>query len=134
MINVIEEYAKKFSSSSLPTPVMSDFVTFINKCGALKPEDCADIKSEEAGITQESVKRTFDLFGHGNTTGVFQFAGSGMRNLLRKIRPSSLEDLSAAVALFRPGPLKSGITNDYIRAKNRKAVVKKIPGKSFRSP
>lgn len=131
MIKEIEEEAKKFSSSSLPTPVMSDFVTFINKCGALKPEDCADIKSEEAGITQESVKRTFDLFGHGNTTGVFQFAGSGMRNLLRKIRPSSLEDLSAAVALFRPGPLNSGITNDYIRAKNRKAVGEENPGKSF---
>lgn len=122
MIKEIESEAAKFSSKSCPTPSMSDFVRFINTCGDLNADNCAKIEVEKSGITQESLHRTFDFFASGNTTGVFQFASSGMRNLLRRIRPQTLEDLSSAVALFRPGPLASGITEEYIAAGRAKGL------------
>lgn len=127
MIKEIELESAKFSSKDCITPTMNDFVKFINTCGNLKSEDCANIDIEKSGITQESLKRTFDFFAEGNTTGVFQFASSGMRNLLRRTRPQTIEDLSAAVALYRPGPLASGITAEYIAAGNSysKGPVKK---------
>lgn len=50
-------------------------------------------------------KKTFALLAKGDTTGVFQFEGSGMKDSLRKMRPSRIEDLMALSALFRPGPM-----------------------------
>lgn len=119
MIKEIEEETQKYATAGHPSPVMKDFVRFINSYGNKQPGDCNDLKLEaETGISCDSIKKTFELFDSGNTTGVFQFASSGMRNLLRKIRPHTIEDLSAAVALFRPGPLGSGITDDYIATGN----------------
>ena len=53
-------------------------------------------------------KATFDLFAQGNTVGVFQFESSGMQKYLKELHPSSIEDLIAMNALYRPGPM------DYI--------------------
>lgn len=50
-------------------------------------------------------EKTFSLFQHGDTTGVFQFESAGMREALRLIRPSTFEDLYAINALYRPGPM-----------------------------
>ena len=50
-------------------------------------------------------ERTFAMLARGDTAGVFQFEGAGMRDVLRQMRPDRLEDLIAAVALFRPGPM-----------------------------
>ncbi len=49
--------------------------------------------------------RTYAMLGRGDTGGVFQFEGAGMRDVLRQMRPDRLEDLTAAVALYRPGPM-----------------------------
>jgi DNA polymerase-3 subunit alpha len=63
-------------------------------------------------------KQTFDLFQSGNTDGVFQFESPGMKDLLRNFRPESFRDLIALNALYRPGPLKSGMTDEFIHRKN----------------
>ena len=68
--------------------------------------------------------KTYELFGDGQTYGVFQFESSGMRDLLRKAKPERLDDLIALNALYRPGPLKSGMVDDYIARKQGKTEVK----------
>jgi DNA polymerase III subunit alpha len=72
--------------------------------------------------------KTFDLFCDGQTMGVFQFESSGMRDILRKAKPRKLEDLIALNALYRPGPLKSGLVEDFIARKHgRVAVTYELP-------
>ncbi len=68
--------------------------------------------------------KTYQLFAEGQTYGVFQFESSGMRELLRKAKPERLDDLIALNALYRPGPLKSGMVDDYISRKQGKTEVK----------
>lgn len=60
---------------------------------------------------------TYTLLSSGRTTGVFQLESSGMRNLLGRIKPESFEDLIAILALYRPGPLESGMVDDFIKRK-----------------
>ena len=62
--------------------------------------------------------KTYQLFGNGQTHGVFQFESSGMRDTLRKAKPQCLEDLIALNALYRPGPLRGGVVDDYIARKH----------------
>ena len=69
-------------------------------------------------------RKTYQLFCDGQTYGVFQFESSGMRELLRKAKPERLDDLIALNALYRPGPLKSGMVDDYISRKQGKTEVK----------
>ncbi|NIR75171.1 MAG: DNA polymerase III subunit alpha, partial [Gammaproteobacteria bacterium] len=62
--------------------------------------------------------RTYRLLGRGDTTGVFQLESGGMRRLLTDLKPSSFEDIVAILALYRPGPLGSGMTDYFVRRKN----------------
>ncbi|MEW6182052.1 MAG: DNA polymerase III subunit alpha [Bacillota bacterium] len=66
---------------------------------------------------------TYKLLCRGETAGVFQLESSGMRNILRELKPSVFEDLIALVALYRPGPLGSGMVEDFIRRKHGKTLV-----------
>ncbi len=66
---------------------------------------------------------SYQLFQEGQTYGIFQFESSGMRDILRKARPHRLDDLIAMNALYRPGPLKSGMVDDYIARKAGKSEV-----------
>src|ERR671910_202577 len=68
--------------------------------------------------------KTFQLFSEGAAYGVFQFESSGMRELLRKAKPERLDDLIALNALYRPGPLKSGMVDDFIARKQGRTEVK----------
>lgn len=61
---------------------------------------------------------TFAVFQAGNTDGVFQFESPGMKDLLRNFKPTEFRDLIALNALYRPGPLKTGMTDEYIHRKN----------------
>ena len=60
---------------------------------------------------------TYGLLASGRTTGIFQLESPGMRNLLVKIKPECFEDLIAILALYRPGPLESGMVDDFIKRK-----------------
>ena len=66
---------------------------------------------------------TYELIRSGATTGVFQLESRGMRELVRGLKPSRFEDVAALVALFRPGPLKSGMVEDFIERKEGRAAV-----------
>ncbi|MCL4523424.1 MAG: DNA polymerase III subunit alpha [Acidobacteria bacterium] len=61
--------------------------------------------------------KTFQLFGRGETSGIFQFESHGMRDILRRYQPSRLEDLTALNALYRPGPIQGGMIDDFIKRK-----------------
>src|SRR5438094_1848016 len=67
--------------------------------------------------------KTYQIFQDGQTYGVFQFESSGMRDILRKARPQRLDDLIALNALYRPGPLRSGMVDDFIARKQGKTEV-----------
>lgn len=69
-------------------------------------------------------EKTFQLFQAGNTDGVFQFESSGMKDLLRRYKPENFRDLIALNALYRPGPLQSGMTEDFIRCKHNPDRIK----------
>lgn len=60
----------------------------------------------------------YALLRAGKTTGIFQFESPGMRQLLVQMRPNRIEDLTAAAALYRPGPLDAGMVDDYIARRN----------------
>ncbi len=62
--------------------------------------------------------QTYALFCRGDTVGIFQFESSGMTDYLRKLQPEVLEDLIAMNALYRPGPLGSGMIEDFIERKH----------------
>jgi len=68
--------------------------------------------------------KTYQIFQDGQTYGIFQFESSGMRDILRKAKPQTIEDLIALNALYRPGPLRSGMVDDYIARKGGKVEVK----------
>jgi len=69
-------------------------------------------------------KQTYDLLSSGNTTGIFQLESAGMRDLLVKMTPDRFEDLIAIVALYRPGPIGSGMIDEFIKRKKGKIPVK----------
>ena len=75
---------------------------------------------------------TYALFAAARTDGVFQFESSGMKDILRKLKPDRFDDLIALNALFRPGPIGSGMIDDYIeRRHGRKPIeyiVKELEG------
>lgn len=63
-------------------------------------------------------KATFDNISQGNTAGVFQFEGSGVTEIMVKLKPNKFEDLIAVNALYRPGPLGSGMVDDFIAGRH----------------
>ena len=63
-------------------------------------------------------KPTFDMLTKGETIGVFQLESQGMMNLVKRLKPDVFEDLGALVALFRPGPLGSGMVDDFVARKH----------------
>jgi DNA polymerase-3 subunit alpha len=83
-----------------------------------------DLVAEKIGrtMTPEEIPyddvKTYQLLSAGDTIGVFQFESSGMRGLLKLMRPSVFEDIVAATALYRPGPLGAGMEKDFIDRKH----------------
>ncbi|MEE8317876.1 MAG: DNA polymerase III subunit alpha, partial [Candidatus Omnitrophota bacterium] len=74
-----------------------------------------DLKIEDISI--DDVK-TFRLLDKAQTMGIFQLESSGMRDLLKKLRPERFEDIVALVALYRPGPIGSGMLDDFMKRKH----------------
>jgi DNA polymerase-3 subunit alpha len=68
--------------------------------------------------------KTYQIFQEAQTYGIFQFESSGMRDILRKAKPQRLDDLIALNALYRPGPLRSGMVDDFIARKQGRTEVK----------
>ncbi len=68
-------------------------------------------------------KDTFKLLESGDTTGVFQLESSGMKDLIKRLKPETFSDIVALVALYRPGPLESGMADNYVERKHGRQKV-----------
>ena len=85
------------------------------KAGGQTPPDLSELDLSD--------EMTYQLLSSGDTTGVFQLESSGMKDLLVRLAPARFEDVIALVALYRPGPMESGMIDDYVERKHgRKAV------------
>ncbi len=69
-------------------------------------------------------RKTYRMLSNGDCLGVFQLESSGMRDLVINLKPDRFEDIIATLALFRPGPLQSGMVNDFVEAKNKNKKIK----------
>src|SRR5256884_155374 len=80
------------------------------------------------GIPVEDHETYEKVFHRGLTSGVFQFESHGMRDVLRRYQPNSIEDLTALNALYRPGPIQGGMIDDFIDRKHgRKKIEYELP-------
>ncbi|HAJ56147.1 MAG TPA: DNA polymerase III subunit alpha [Candidatus Omnitrophica bacterium] len=79
-------------------------------------------RTENVSLEMDNIplddKKTFDLFAGAQTMGVFQLESAGMRDILKKLKPTIFEDIIAILALYRPGPIGSGMIEDFIQRKN----------------
>jgi DNA polymerase-3 subunit alpha len=99
--------------------VIAKTLALIERQGKLPP----DLKNIE--LTDPE---TYHLLSAGDTTGVFQLESSGMKELLVRLKPESFDDIIALVALYRPGPMESGMIDDYVARKHgKKAVEYMVP-------
>jgi DNA polymerase-3 subunit alpha len=91
-------------------------LTVVDKCLKLIREH----RGETVDLADETYadEKTYKLLSAGDSIGVFQFESSGMQKLLRNLKPDRLEDLIALVALYRPGPLGSGMADEFVKRKH----------------
>lgn len=71
-----------------------------------------------------NVKEVYDMLSEGDSLGVFQLESHGIRRILMKLKPDRFEDIIALLALYRPGPLGSGMVDNFINCKNGKEEIK----------
>jgi len=109
----------KFDFLGLRTLTIIDWaLKTVNARNLAKGEETVDIA--RIPIDDEA---SFRLLKACQTTAVFQLESSGMKDLIRRLQPDSFEDIVALVALFRPGPLQSGMVDDFIARKHGKQKV-----------
>jgi DNA polymerase-3 subunit alpha len=109
----------KFDFLGLRTLTIIDWaVKHVNR--RMQKEDKPLLEIEQLPLDD---KATFDLLQAANTTAVFQLESRGMKDLITRLKPDSFEDIIALVALFRPGPLQSGMVDDFINRKHGRAAV-----------
>jgi DNA polymerase-3 subunit alpha len=107
----------KFDFLGLRTLTIVDWaMDMINSRRAASGEDPVVI--EEIDLEDRAV---YGLLQRAETTGVFQLESRGMKDLIKRLLPSTFEDIIALVALFRPGPLQSGMVDDFINRKHGRA-------------
>jgi DNA polymerase III subunit alpha len=101
-------------------------LTLIHDCvSRIREDEGIEIDIETLPLDDEA---TYAIFASARTAGVFQFESSGMQDILRKLKPDRFDDLVAMNALFRPGPIGSGMIDDYIeRRHGRKKVEHIVP-------
>lgn len=75
-------------------------------------------KGGEGAKLPPDVKKTYELLEAGELEGVFQLESSGMRQIVRDLKPSNIEDISSILALYRPGPLDAGLIPKFINRKH----------------
>ncbi|MCM8776844.1 MAG: DNA polymerase III subunit alpha [Candidatus Omnitrophica bacterium] len=133
----VYEYAPLFRASSGELATQYEMEA-IEKIGLLKVdilglktlaviEDTLKLIKERKGIDIKEFplddKNTYQLLSRGESLGVFQLESKGMQKLLKDIEPQNFEDLIAILALYRPGPMKSGMVEEYIRRKKTPSCI-----------
>ncbi|MBI4753788.1 DNA polymerase III subunit alpha [Candidatus Desantisbacteria bacterium] len=121
--SIVTQYAKDAIESigllKMDFLGLKTLTTIHNMITLLKEKRGIDIDISTIPIDDE---KTFQLLSEGETIGVFQLESSGMRELCRKLQPDMFEDVIALVALYRPGPLNSGMVDEFILSKHGKKI------------
>ncbi len=105
----------KFDFLGLRTlTIINDTLKLINKLYFKK------ISISDISLTDQ---KSFNLLKKAKTTAIFQLESTGIKNLIKKLKPDSFDDLIALIALFRPGPLQSGMVNNFINRKHGKEPI-----------
>jgi DNA polymerase-3 subunit alpha len=107
----------KFDFLGLKTlTVIQTAVRLVRDAGLAAPDfDLDAVPMDDAAV--------FELISRGDTTGVFQLESSGFKDLLKRLRPDCFEDIIAAVALYRPGPLEGGMVDQFIECKHGRRAI-----------
>jgi DNA polymerase-3 subunit alpha len=106
----------KFDFLGLRTLTIIDWaIKMINETGVAEPIDITRLPLDD--------QKVYALLEKGETTAIFQLESRGMKDLIKRLRPSNFEDIIALVALFRPGPLGSGMVDDFIDRKHGRKQV-----------
>jgi DNA polymerase-3 subunit alpha len=92
-------------------------------------DDCVEfIRKRNSSFNLDNIplddKKTYELLSKAKTMGIFQLESIGMRDLIKKLKPSNIDDIIALIALYRPGPMGSGMLDDFVNRKHgRKKIV-----------
>lgn len=117
--NVITEYPKedceKIGLLKMDFLGLKNLTIIMQTLEMIKERHGIDIDINHIPLDDE---QTYKMLMTGNTDGVFQLESAGMKKLVRDLKPSVFEDLGALVALFRPGPLESGMVTDFVERKH----------------
>ena len=139
------EYVPVFSGGDreAPTQLVSQFdMNYVESCGLVKfdflglktltvidtavklvnmrPDLTEPLAMERLSLDDKAV---YDLISSGNTWGVFQLESRGFQELLKKLKPDCFEDIVAAVALYRPGPLEGGMVDQFVECKHGRQAI-----------
>lgn len=127
---------RKPDKNGVPSPIVTQFeMHAVEDLGLVKMDFLGlrnlDVISDALALIEESTgavldidsiplddPETFALLQRVETVGVFQLESGGMQDLIQKLQPTTYEDIGALVALYRPGPMDSGMHNDYAARKN----------------
>jgi DNA polymerase-3 subunit alpha len=117
--NVITEYPKedceKIGLLKMDFLGLKNLTIIMQTLEMIKERHGVDIDINHIPLDDEE---TFKMLCNGNTDGVFQLESAGMKKLVKDLKPSVFEDLGALVALFRPGPLGSGMVEKFVQRKH----------------
>ncbi|OEG69613.1 hypothetical protein ATZ36_02045, partial [Candidatus Endomicrobiellum trichonymphae] len=91
-------------------------------------DDCVEfIRKKNPSFNLDNIslddKKTYELLGKAKTMGIFQLESIGMRDLIKKLKPSNIDDIIALIALYRPGPIGSGMLADFINRKHGRTKI-----------
>jgi len=95
--------------------VIDEALKLVSKRAKETPKEPSDIPLDD--------RKTYKLLAEGKSCGVFQLESAGMRDLLRKLEPTEFSDLIALVALYRPGPIGSGMVDEFVDRKHKRAKI-----------
>ncbi|MDD3237925.1 MAG: DNA polymerase III subunit alpha [Candidatus Gastranaerophilales bacterium] len=122
--NVITQYPKedceKIGLLKMDFLGLKNLTTIQSTLDMIKERRGIDVEINKIPLDD---KKTFSLLNAGDTDGVFQLESAGMKSLVKRLKPSVFEDLGALVALFRPGPLDSGMVDDFVDRKHGRQKV-----------
>ncbi|MDR0820167.1 MAG: DNA polymerase III subunit alpha [Endomicrobium sp.] len=91
-------------------------------------DDCVEfIRKRNPSFNLDNIplddKKTYELLGEAKTMGIFQLESVGMRDLIKKLKPSNIDDIIALIALYRPGPMGSGMLDDFVNRKHGRTKI-----------
>ncbi len=97
-------------------------LTVIDEALKLISERTKQAPKEPSDIPLDN-RKTYKLLAQAKSAGVFQLESAGMRDLLRKLKPTEFSDIIALVALYRPGPIGSGMVDEFVARKHKRAKI-----------